>query len=208
MRGFYERRVFPWLNDLLAREPALQALRREALAGARGRVVEIGLGTGANLSQYPATVVSVTGVEPNPGMTDRVVRPAGRLGQAVRLVHGRAEALPFREASFEAAVSTLTLCSVDSPEAALAELHRVLVPGGTLHLLEHGLADDTRVARWQRRLNGLERVVACGCSLDRPMAALVESHGFRFESVRRFFVPRVPRTHGWVTVGRAIRLEA
>ena len=87
----------------------------------------------------------------------------------------------------------------------LAELRRVLRPHGRLLLMEHGLAEEEGVARWQQRLNGLQRVVACGCNLDRPIAELVQANGFRFESVRKFYVPRMPRTHGWVTVGVALK---
>jgi ubiquinone/menaquinone biosynthesis C-methylase UbiE len=94
---------------------------------------------------------------------------------------------------------------VAEPASVLAELRRVLRPEGRLLLMEHGLAEDEGVARWQRRLNGLQRVMACGCNLNRPMADLVQAHGFRFESVRKFYAPKMPRTHGWVTVGAAVR---
>jgi len=87
----------------------------------------------------------------------------------------------------------------------LAELRRVLRDGGQLLLMEHGLSDDDRVARWQQRLNGMQRVVACGCNLNRRIADLVCANGFQFDSLRQFFVPKMPRTHGWVTLGVATK---
>jgi hypothetical protein len=81
----------------------------------------------------------------------------------------------------------------------------VLRDDGTLLLMEHGLAGDPGVARWQNRLNGIQRVVGCGCNLNRRIGELVQAHGFRFESVRRFYAPNIPRTHGWLTVGTAVK---
>lgn len=206
LRSVYERRVFPRLNDLLGSAPALQEMRRDTLASAAGRVIEIGFGSGANLSYYPASVSSVTGVEPNDGMTDRA-RVRGRASVVpVRIVEGVAEALPFGDGAFDAAVSTLTLCSVRDPLRVLGELHRVLRSGGALFVLEHGLSPEPAVARWQERVNGFQRLVACGCNLNRPMTGLLTASGFRFETVRSFSVPGIPRTHGWITAGRAVRI--
>jgi ubiquinone/menaquinone biosynthesis C-methylase UbiE len=206
--GFYERRVFPWLNDALGAVPALQDLRRETLSAAAGRVVEIGFGSGANLPFYPSAVTSVIGLEPNDGMTDRARARIPAEAMPVDLREGVAEDLPFAADLFDAAVSTLTLCSVSDPRRALRELHRVLRTGGALFVLEHGRARDASVARWQDRLNGVQRVLACGCNLNRPMVELVTEAGFVFEDVKTFFAPGVPRTHGWITAGRAIKRSA
>lgn len=123
----------------------------------------------------------------------------------VTLLAGAAETLPIPSATCDTAVSTLTLCSVADPRRALRELRRVLADGGALLVVEHGLAEDDGVARWQHRLNGVQNVMACGCNLNRPIRALVEGSGFRFQTVRSFFVPKVPRTHGWLTVGTAVK---
>jgi ubiquinone/menaquinone biosynthesis C-methylase UbiE len=199
--GFYEQRIFPWLNDRLNRDPELQKLRAEAMAPARGKVIEIGFGSGANLPHYPAAVESVTAVEPNPGMRDRAARHTARI--PVDVIAGTAESIPLPDGSFDTAVSTLTLCTVDDPDKALAELRRLLRDDGQLIILEHGLAGDAKIAKWQNRLNGIQHVVACGCNLNRDIAPLVERAGFRFESVRSFYAPKTPKTHGWVTVGTA-----
>ena len=203
--GFYERRVFPWLNDRLNADPELEKMRADALSGARGRVVEIGFGSGLNLRHYPGAVRSLVAVEPNDGMHARARPRIEASDFPVEVIRGIAEHLPLADAGFDTAVSTLTLCTVADPARVLAELHRVLRPDGRLLLMEHGLSDDDGVARWQKRFNGLQRIVACGCNLDRPIGQLVQAHGFRFESVRRFYAPKLPRTHGWVTVGAAVK---
>lgn len=203
--GFYESRVFPWLNDRLTAGPSLAAIRAEAVGSARGRVVEIGFGSGLNLAHYPASVQSLVAVEPSAGMRARSRERIAAARFPVEVIEGVAERLPLPDEGFDTAVSTLTLCTVAEPELVLAELRRVLRPDGRLLLMEHGLSEDDGVARWQRRLNGLQRVVACGCNLDRPIGQLVQRQGFRFESVRRFYAPGMPRTHGWVTVGAALK---
>lgn len=205
LAGMYERCVFPWINDSALRRPEFEALRHETLAPARGRVVEIGFGSGASLAQYPAAVDRVIGVEPNDGM---LLRARPRLADSrvpVAVVLGTAEHLPLADESADTVVSVLTLCSVADPQAVLSEVRRVLRADGQLLFAEHGLADDPGVARWQRRLNSLQQVVACGCHLDRPVAATIARAGFAFDPVRSFHVPGTPRTHGWLTVGRAIK---
>ena len=203
--GFYRSRVFPWLNDRLAGDPALERIRAEGVAGARGRVVEIGFGSGLNLRHYPPDLHSVVAVEPNPGMRDRA---AARIRQSripVEVVMGTAESLSLPDRAFDTAVSTLTLCTVVDPARVLAELRRVLRDDGRLLVIEHGRSEEPGVARWQDRLNGIQRIMACGCNLNRPMVALIESCGFRFESLRNFYAPGIPRTHGWLTVGAAVK---
>lgn len=201
--GFYRGRVFPWLNDWVCGDPRVVRLRAQALVPARGRVIEIGFGTGLNLAHYPAAVTQVVGVEPSDGMLRRAASRIMAATTPLSVIQAGAEAIPLADASFDTAVSVLTLCTVADPVRALHELRRVLRPQGRLLLLEHGLARDAAVARWQRRLNGIERVLACGCNLDRPMGELVRAAGFRFDAVDEFFMPGLPRTHAWFTLGRA-----
>ena len=203
--GFYHRRVFPWLNDKLTADPELTRIRSEALAAARGSVIEIGFGTGANLPHYSPAVERVVAIEPNAGMLDRAVPRVRTSRMAVDVVGAEAEQLPCVAKSFDTAVSTLTLCSVSDMGKVLGELRRVLRDDGQLIVIEHGLSPDAGVARWQQRLNGLERIVACGCNLNRPMAQLIEASGFRFDRVRSFYLSAAPRTHGWITVGAAVK---
>jgi len=201
--GFYERRVFPWLNDKLSGAPEVTELRGEVLRPASGMVIEIGFGSGANLPHYPAAVESIVAIDPNTGMHDRAASRVRDSRIPVTLLVGRAETLPVPDATLDTAVSTLTLCSVADPPRVLSELSRVLKDRGRLILMEHGRADDPGISRWQDRLNGIQKVMACGCQLNRPIQDLVEAAGFRFESVRKFYLPKAPRTHGWFTVGVA-----
>jgi ubiquinone/menaquinone biosynthesis C-methylase UbiE len=203
--GFYESRVFPWLNDRFSADPSLEKIRADAVAPARGRVVEIGFGSGLNLAHYTTAVSSLVAVEPNDGMHARARARIAAVRFPIEVIRGTAEQMPLPDGGFDTAVSTLTLCTVADPARVLAELRRVLRANGRLLVMEHGLSEDEGVARWQRRLNGLQRVVACGCRLNRPIAELVQAHGFRFESMRKFYVPGMPRTHGWVTVGSAVK---
>jgi ubiquinone/menaquinone biosynthesis C-methylase UbiE len=205
MAGFYERRVFPWLNDQVSSTPEVLALRTEILRSARGTVFEIGFGSGANLAHYPASVESVVAIDPNPGMHERAAAPVKASRIPVTLLVGRAEALPLPDATVDTAVSTLTLCSVSDPARVLAELRRVLTDEGRLLVMEHGQSAEPGVARWQDRLNGIQNVVACGCNLNRPIQRTVEAAGFRFESIRMFYLDKTPRTHGCFTVGVAAK---
>ncbi|MEO8482240.1 MAG: class I SAM-dependent methyltransferase [Acidobacteriota bacterium] len=203
--GFYERCVFPWINDTFAVRPEFETLREEALAPARGLVVEIGFGSGASLGHYPSGVTRVIGVEPNEGMLVRARPRIAAFRAPVSTVLAVAEHLPLADGSADTVASVLTLCSVTNTSAVLAEVRRVLRPDGQLLFAEHGLADDPDVARWQRRLNPLQKILACGCHLDRPVAATIVRAGFSLDPVRSFQVPGTPRTHGWLTVGRAVK---
>jgi SAM-dependent methyltransferase len=201
--GFYERRVFPWLNDKLTACPDFLRMRGEALAPARGRVVEIGFGSGGNLAYYPSQVQSIVGVEPNTGMWERAKSRLQGSRIPVEVVIGQAENLPLPDGAFDTAVSILTLCSVSDPSRAIPELLRVLRHDGKLIVVEHGLSEEPGVARWQHRLNPLQRVLGCGCNLNRPVANLIRHHGFVFENLRTFYAPGAPRTHGWISMGTA-----
>jgi ubiquinone/menaquinone biosynthesis C-methylase UbiE len=204
-RGFYESRIFPWLNDKLNADPDLERIRAEAIAPARGRVLEIGFGTGLNLPLYTGAVQSLVAVEPNGGMHQRALPRLEKVRFPVEFIAGVAERLPLPDNAFDTAVSVLTLCSVADPDRAVQELRRVLHDDGKLLVLEHGLADEPKVARWQKRLNGIQMIVACGCHLTRGIADLVQRNGFRFANLRRFYAPKMPHTHGWITLGVAVK---
>ncbi|NLV25073.1 MAG: class I SAM-dependent methyltransferase [Deltaproteobacteria bacterium] len=203
LRRCYEQHFFPWFNDRLGRFAAIEELRAVELKEVRGRVLEIGFGTGLNLLHYPPAVQSLVAVEPNTGMLKRAASRLAVAPMPVDIFCGSAATVPFPKGSFDWAVSFLTLCSVDDPQRILAELRRLLGDGGRLVVVEHGLSEEPRIARWQRRLNPLEVALAGGCHLDRPVFQLVESQGFCFERVRSFYLPGAPRTHGWFTVGSA-----
>jgi len=204
--GWWSRHVFPRLCHLSMRgEKVFGPLRREALADASGRVLEIGLGTGLNLPYYPPAVDSVDGVDPNPGMERIARRALGEASFPVELHLAGAERLPFADSSFDTAVSTWTLCSVADVPAALAEIARVLRPGGRFLFLEHGRSHEPRVARWQRRLTPIQRRVADGCHLDRDFERLVGESPLAVDRVDRFYAPDLPKLAGYLYRGMAVR---
>ena len=159
---------------------------REATAGqARGDVLEIGGGTGANLSFYPNDV-RLTVVEPNPHMASRFERSAARLGRQVTMVPGAGENLPFADDSFDSVVTTLVLCTVDDLHRVVSEAKRVLKPGGTLYFYEH-VASEGRLRRWwEDRLNPTWRFCTTGCNLNRDTEGAIRSVGFSSVELRAF----------------------
>jgi ubiquinone/menaquinone biosynthesis C-methylase UbiE len=154
---------FLWLGE----RRGMRAQRRDLLAQATGRVLEIGAGTGLNAGHYPEDVEDLVLAEPDGSMADRLeARLAGSPG--VRVVRAAAESLPFEDGSFDTVVSTLVLCTVTDPQSSLAEIRRVLAPGGKLLFCEHVRAESERLARWQDRLAGPWAGFASGCQCNRP----------------------------------------
>jgi ubiquinone/menaquinone biosynthesis C-methylase UbiE len=203
--GFYRRTIFPWLCDLCLDRPFVARYRKELLAQAGNDILEIGFGTGLNLPHYPTHVRRITTVEPNAGMHRRARKRVEKAGIEVDQRHGSGERLPFPDERFDCVVSTFTLCSIDDVGRALAEVHRVLRPGGRFLFLEHGLSPDPVVQQRQRRLNWLERWLADGCRLDRNMKALVAAQPFQSVEVDEFDLEKTPRTHGHLYRGVAVR---
>jgi ubiquinone/menaquinone biosynthesis C-methylase UbiE len=167
-------------------------LRRETLAGLTGRVLEIGSGSGPNFAHYPETVTEVVSVEPEQHLRAKAEEEAQRSGRPIRVIDAVADELPFEDGSFDAAVAVLVLCSVPSQQTALAELRRVVRPGGELRFYEHVIGTSRRLAGLQRTLApGLARVFG-GCRADRDTGAAIEQAGFRMERYRRFLIRNLP----------------
>jgi ubiquinone/menaquinone biosynthesis C-methylase UbiE len=169
----------------------LRSLRQELLAGASGRVLEVGGGTGANLSFYGPAVESLTITEPEPPMLRRLQRRVDDQAPLTKVLRAPAENLPFEDESFDTVVSTLVLCGVDDQPRALRELRRVLRPGGRLIFIEHVRSDDPRLARWQDRMNGVSRFVAC-CECNRPTLNSIQAEGFEVTQLKRTTLKKVP----------------
>jgi SAM-dependent methyltransferase len=163
--------------------------RRELLASARGRVLEIGAGTGLNLPHYPEAVSEVVATEPDPHMRKRLVKAVAFASRPVEVVDAVAERLPFADGAFDTAVASLVLCSVDDPVASLLELRRVLRPDGRLLVYEHVRAEDPRLAARQDLAERPWGWLGAGCHPNRPTAAIVESAGFVWDGFRRFEMP-------------------
>jgi ubiquinone/menaquinone biosynthesis C-methylase UbiE len=204
-------RVFAALYDpLMARteKAGLADRRRRLLENAHGRVLEIGGGTGANLPYYGESVEEVVLVEPEEPMARRLERKLPSSTVRARVVRAPAETLPFEDRSFDVAVSTLVLCTVSDPRRALGEIHRVLKPAGRLLFLEHVRSEDAKLARWQDRLNGLNRRFGHGCNCNRATLGGITEAGFEIAGVERDRLPKAPPLVRPLVVGVAERVDA
>lgn len=163
--------------------------RRELLAHARGRVLEIGAGTGLNLPHYPEAVSEVVATEPDPHMRKRLVRGAAFASRPVALVDAEAERLPFTDRAFDTVVASLVLCSVRDPRTSIAEIRRVLRPDGLLLVYEHVRGEEPTLAARQDHLERPWGVLGAGCHPNRATAEAVEAAGFVWDGFRRFEMP-------------------
>lgn len=203
--GLYHHCVFPYLLDFAMRSKVWRPLRRRTLASAQGRILEIGFGTGMNLQYYPPTVRRIEAIDPDVDL-DRYSAPRIAASNIeVDFHHLDAEHLPFESDSFDTVACTLTLCSIPDVGHALAEVRRVLRPGGRFLFLEHGLSPDAGVARWQRRLTPLQKRIGGGCHLDRPTERVVRASGLALDDVRNYYLPRLPRFVAYMTEGAATK---
>ncbi|MEQ1573212.1 MAG: class I SAM-dependent methyltransferase [Vicinamibacterales bacterium] len=201
-------RIFAAMYDpmLAAIEKAgLGAHRRTLLGTAAGRVIEIGAGTGANLPFYGDAVSDLVMCEPAEPMARRLARKLVPSGRHISVVRAPAESLPFENASFDVAISTLVLCTVGDPQRALAELRRVLKPGGRLLFVEHVRAEEPRLARWQDRLNFLQKRIGQGCNCNRDTVASIAASGFTVTNIARDRLNKVPPIIRPLVVGAAMR---
>lgn len=199
----YSRHIFPRILEWALRRPEVCERRWRALQWARGRVIEIGFGTGLNLRHYPDPVTELIAVDVEIMLPGRVSQRVSRVAFPVKFIRLDASKLPFEDDSFDTAVSTWTLCSISDVAAALSEIRRVLKPGGQLIFLEHGRSDDPRVARRQDLLNPIQRAIAAGCNLNRKIDQLIAQAGFRLIRLDRSIMPGVPRILAEIYCGLA-----
>jgi ubiquinone/menaquinone biosynthesis C-methylase UbiE len=201
--SLYSRFVLPPILDLVMKDKRLRERREGLVPKAHGAVLEIGIGSGLNLPFYDASRVrQLCALDPSHELLAMARQKAHRLNIEVELVRQSAERLPFPDMRFDCALLTWTLCSIPDPAAALAEIRRVLKPGGELLFIEHGLAPDPGVARWQHRLTPLWRPLAGGCHLDRRMDALVRG-AFPTVELETFYLEG-PRFLTYMYQGRAL----
>lgn len=200
----YRERILPRLVECACGSRDLQRWRRRVTEGLEGEILEIGFGSGLNLGHYGGEVSLIRAVEPSAGARRRSERRIAEQNIPVEHLALDAEALSLDDESCDGALSTFTLCTIGGVERALAEVHRVVKPGGRFHFLEHGLAPDAGVQRWQARLEPLQRRVAGGCHLTRDPVGLVEAAGFAVESLEQRYA-RGPKPWTYFTLGIARR---
>jgi ubiquinone/menaquinone biosynthesis C-methylase UbiE len=201
--GLYGEQILPRIvNKACAMKTAVPQ-RQRVCRGLAGEVVEIGFGSGLNVPHYPAAVTAVSAVEP----ADVGWKLAAERVRASSVPVQRAgldgQSLPFEDDRFDAALSTWTMCTIPDLQAALAELRRVLKPGGTLHFLEHGLAPDAGVQAWQHRLEPIQKRVFGGCHLTRPVVDRLTEAGFTVTELDTYYDEGTPKVFGANSLGVA-----
>jgi len=202
--GIYDEHVLPRIINVACGMKPLRPLRSRVCEGLHGQVVEVGFGSGLNIPFYPEAVSGVAAIEP----ADTGWRLAGKRLAAttvpVRRTGLDGQSLPLPDDSCDAALSTWTLCTIPDVAAALREIGRVLKPGGALHFVEHGLAPDERVRRWQYRLEPMQKRLFGGCHLTRPIADLLTAAGFTITELDVFYEKSAPKPVGAASLGVAV----
>ena len=187
--GFYSDIILPRLCDLAMRNKQLVPFRERVIGAAEGRVLEIGVGSGMNLPFYRPPVREVLALEPAPRLVT-MARSASHLpSMPVSFLEASAEAIPLDKHSVDTIVTTWTLCSIPQAATALADMRRVLRPGGKLLFVEHGLAPDEGVRWWQDRLTPAWRRISGGCHLNRPIRSMIEAARFRIDRIETGYMP-------------------
>lgn len=204
--NFYERKILPYLFDLSLSSPDLAKYRREVLAEVSESVLEIGFGTGLNLSYYPQQIHTIATVDSNPGIHTIAQKRIAASTIAVKHFVLSAEQLPMADGSFNSVVSTFTLCSIPNVEQALAEIYRVLTPGGRFFFLEHGLSSEPNIQVWQNRLTPVQKRIAGGCRFNRNIKQLIENQ-FDRVTLDQFQAENLPKVAGYLYKGIATKIS-
>jgi ubiquinone/menaquinone biosynthesis C-methylase UbiE len=201
---WYDEHVLPRLQDHALDTAHAHRIRARVLAPLAGEVVEIGFGTGHNLPYLPAGVTRLLAVEPSESSiavaADRIAASA----VPIEVIGPDAQRIPLPDASVDAALCTWSMCSIPDPVAAVSEVRRVLRPGAQLHFVDHGVAPDERVRRWQHRLSGLQQRLMGGCHLDRDIPELLRLGGMTVTHLERYYAPAAPKAFAAMYEGRAI----
>ena len=204
--GFYSRQILPYLLDWSMSDQSLAKYRQDVLANVQGEVLEIGFGTGLNLSYYPPELQRLVAIDANPGVNAIAQKriQAAAIAVEYRVLNG--ENLPMADGTFDSVVSTWTLCSIAKVEQALKEIYRVLKPGGQFFFVEHGLSKDPQIQVWQNRLTPLQKIIADGCHFNRNIRQLIE-HQFSTVTLKEFYADKTPKIIGYLYQGVATKTK-
>ena len=202
--GIYVEQVLPRIVNVACGMKSSEPFRRRVCEGLHGQVVEIGCGSGRNVPFYPPDVVGVAAIEPADVGWKLAEKRLAATSVTVQRSGLDGESLPLPDHSCDAALSTWTMCTIPDIAVALRELRRVLKPGGTLHFIEHGLAPDEKVRRWQHRLEPMQKRLFGGCHLTRPIVDLLVDAGFRVDRVDVFYEKGAPKTIAADSLGVAV----
>ena len=202
--GFYSNLVIPYCIDLAMSGEPLQHYRQQLLENVAGDILEIGFGTGLNLPHYPNWVEKITTIDPNPGMKKLAKTRIKNSDITVDYLVLNGESLPMKDCSFDSVVCTWTLCSIPQVDRAIAEVYRLLKPGGKFFFIEHGISKDTQIKAWQNRLTPIQKIIADGCHLNRNIQRIVQQQ-FNNVTVEQFYAPKLPKVIGYMYRGIGVK---
>lgn len=202
--SWYEQRILPYIADFALSGKELDRLRARVASELSGEVLEVGFGTGRNVSHYPSTITNVRAVDPATVGRKLAAKRIETSSVPVEYVGLDGQQIPLDDSSVDHVLTTWTLCTIPDVHQALTEFHRVLRSGGSLHFLEHGRSPDTKVARWQDRLTPMQRRIGGGCHLNRPIDELLTEASLPATRLENYYV-RGPKVFGYMFEGVATK---
>lgn len=205
--NFYERHILPPILNCVCGMPLLNGHREEIVKRARGSVLEIGVGSSLNTKFYDYDqITDVTGIDPNESLLRIAKDNKSDNSKRVNLVSAVSEQLPFTNSRFDSVVVTFSFCTIPDPSEAIEEIKRVLKPGGDLHFCEHGLSENPKLQKWQRRLEPMWTPLAGGCHLSRDIFDLIGTTDFELHDHETMYVDKIPKFVGYVYKGSAKKI--
>jgi len=203
--GFYDNHILPRVLDFAMKRSALAEQREWVMKQVRGQVLEVGFGSGLNLPYYPREVKTLSAIEPSTAMRDRAIKRVEKSGKTVSLIARGIDKKQFLpDGSFDTIVSTWTMCTIADPAAALKEIYRLLKRGGRFVFVEHGLAPDREVVKWQKRFNNFTQKWGGGCHLDRDVEALLRASKLEIDKLEKFYLTSGLRAGAYTYRGVAV----
>jgi len=203
--GFYDNHILPRVLDFAMKRSALAEQREWVMKQVRGQVLEVGFGSGLNLPYYPREVKTLSAIEPSTAMRDRAIKRVEKSGKTVSIIARGIDKKQFLpDGSFDTIVSTWTMCTIADPAAALKEIYRLLKRGGRFVFVEHGLAPDREVVKWQKRFNNFTQKWGGGCHLDRDIEAILRASKLQVDKLEKFYLPSGLRAGAYTYRGIAV----